>query len=1490
MKRLAVIQLLIFTSFLFGCLGGNESTFRGVSSGGMKVIEISGNIYAPSVSGSSPLSGISFAASGSGANKYKVVVAGKDNLSNIIGDVRVSGNTYMATINAPFENIHAMLLLKEARGGRVVYRNLVGRLVRADEFPEGVDIVRLRGMDINEKTTARTLFAMEKGAPSVEIFKISSGDAASGVYNMDYSGIPTPFESEIEKRAGGYENVFQASRAVMSVASVLVAGNIDEKIKKKIAGSEMTGITDLLNSFVLSLRDPAASMHIKEADLASSVAISGSEISDQTPVQAIQRIISEIGSASNGNFPAAVSDPSFSPGTGTYSSAIDVAITSLTSGATIYYTEDGSDPQRNSKIYSGPVRVDSFKVIKAVAVKSGAADSRIVSKTYVVNSKVPVFSIQYYRDEDLREKMPDPPYLGGGIYYIKVVADRKLKKPPSISIDSEGAANDIYESPCNRLSDYDYVLKRTISTDPEAFGRKHDETFISCETADGKIFSGIKSSGEGAGAAFIDLVKPVVTIDLSGERPFVSGENVDIEARIDEDAAFDASPSISLSGAENLNDRPMIRVGAREFRFSYKLCGGGGKVEIKVKGIRDRAGNGADEVPSRTSEFFVVAPSTSPSNTTFVSKLPAVPVEWIYYDNSSGKVVFEGAQLSLGGSKRLEIFFGESDPSRESAPAAYGRYAEALLAGEIISGIVSQIPGCKIFYRFAGEDGTSTAWQKDGTVASTGGLIVSKLCALAPLNLVRVDESHPTMNIAVRINGVYRQTIIHRNATYDSAPIIGTPLSAGDTIGYSVEDVDGNRSASISDGAIPSFESLDISKISVSAVNNKINIEYGHSITRIALYVNDSYRQTLVYSNPVSGTFVLSGKPFKAGDSIKYAIEDTFGNHSKAIFDGVIPLTSAIDVSKIYASAASNSIFIDGLHPSQKISLYVNDVYRQTIAHEKGRDTVVEVSGAVLAAGNSIKYSVESAEGNHSIAISDGTIPSTVGLNTSKIYVDAHLNRIVIDESHPSMKISLYVNDSFVKIFSHLNATGNEEILSPLELKAGDSLKYCVVDQNGNRSAFVSDGTVPSVSSLDISKIKASAASGKIIVDSSHPSGKIAVYVNGSYRQTISHVNNASNFVTVAGSALKTSDSLNYSIEDTSGNRSVSKFDGRIPGTENLSLSLIAADADAGVFKVDAGHPSSSIAVYVNDVYRQTIVHVAEAETRCSVQGSPLSAGNSVKYCCEDPLSDNQSEALSDGSIPAAPSALSIPAVPGKSNANHISSASLYYQSFNVTFAAIPSSGNISIRLRGEGGDVVETDGPAAPSSLVTCLEGLRLEGLSSEGQPSEFSATFTDSRSGNTSARHLQNVAPLNVDLTPPSFTASIFLSDGITKAEELVPATVSCKLIISFNENVLPSTINTVANTGINSDFLITSNERSITLTGAAVAGPEAFSNSISVGLSTVTITFNSVPTNSSNVPRNSHSAASADEAYCDVRCLAGQITDAAGNPAVSDSVPVK
>jgi N-acetylneuraminic acid mutarotase/protein involved in polysaccharide export with SLBB domain len=89
----------------------------------------------------------------------------------------------------------------------------------------------------------------------------------------------------------------------------------------------------------------------------------------------------------------AAATPSFSVAQGSYASAQTVTISDATSGATIYYTTDGSTPTTSSSVYSAPLVVSSTEIVEAVAVAEGYTPSAVATATYAISGSgsVPVY-------------------------------------------------------------------------------------------------------------------------------------------------------------------------------------------------------------------------------------------------------------------------------------------------------------------------------------------------------------------------------------------------------------------------------------------------------------------------------------------------------------------------------------------------------------------------------------------------------------------------------------------------------------------------------------------------------------------------------------------------------------------------------------------------------------------------------------------------------------------------------------------------------------------------------------------------------------------------------------------------------------------------------------------------------------------------------------------------------------------------------------------
>ncbi len=85
------------------------------------------------------------------------------------------------------------------------------------------------------------------------------------------------------------------------------------------------------------------------------------------------------------NLPAAAT-PTFIPAAGAYTSAQSVTLASATTGATIYYTTDGSLPTTSSTVYTAAIPVASTTTINAIATAANYTASSAGSAAYIITA------------------------------------------------------------------------------------------------------------------------------------------------------------------------------------------------------------------------------------------------------------------------------------------------------------------------------------------------------------------------------------------------------------------------------------------------------------------------------------------------------------------------------------------------------------------------------------------------------------------------------------------------------------------------------------------------------------------------------------------------------------------------------------------------------------------------------------------------------------------------------------------------------------------------------------------------------------------------------------------------------------------------------------------------------------------------------------------------------------------------------------------------
>ncbi|MBR6283677.1 MAG: chitobiase/beta-hexosaminidase C-terminal domain-containing protein [Muribaculaceae bacterium] len=91
-----------------------------------------------------------------------------------------------------------------------------------------------------------------------------------------------------------------------------------------------------------------------------------------------------------------VAKPTITPAAGTYYSPIEVSMKCGTTGASIYYTTNGSTPTAASTLYSAPFTLNADATVKAIAIK-GDKQSEVAEAAYVFGTATDVANIAAYQ-------------------------------------------------------------------------------------------------------------------------------------------------------------------------------------------------------------------------------------------------------------------------------------------------------------------------------------------------------------------------------------------------------------------------------------------------------------------------------------------------------------------------------------------------------------------------------------------------------------------------------------------------------------------------------------------------------------------------------------------------------------------------------------------------------------------------------------------------------------------------------------------------------------------------------------------------------------------------------------------------------------------------------------------------------------------------------------------------------------------------------------
>ncbi len=276
---------------------------------------------------------------------------------------------------APLEASSKILMLSvKHKSGNIIYKKLIGKMPAAMDIAEDNKIIRITNARINEDSTVKALVALSEPSKMPDIL-INSTETGK-----------TDFETEIDMSLNdddGSQYINQLKTVFNTIVKVLNSSNIRMQSVKNFF---LTDLKTFLNSYVEVGQIYQSDENIKQLiNEPPAITIKGVSINYNSRPADVNAAAANIVSSVT----AVARPPVFSPGSGLYKSAQSVIITSATEGASIKYTEDGSQPSRgNGTLYGSPIKISAPVTLKAFAFKDSTRDSKITSANY--NFDIPV--------------------------------------------------------------------------------------------------------------------------------------------------------------------------------------------------------------------------------------------------------------------------------------------------------------------------------------------------------------------------------------------------------------------------------------------------------------------------------------------------------------------------------------------------------------------------------------------------------------------------------------------------------------------------------------------------------------------------------------------------------------------------------------------------------------------------------------------------------------------------------------------------------------------------------------------------------------------------------------------------------------------------------------------------------------------------------------------------------------------------------------------
>ncbi len=449
---LFLFLILVITLSVSGCVGSDDGSTV-TDSTTSKTVEVNGTIPTPAPAPAAPLASSEPYAAGLFNSQNSVLAVDSNNSDLIIGSVAVNGASYTANIPTSQTVRGAKIIIKNNASKRILYQCLTGKIPASSEIPDKVKKIKLSGIAVDENSTARALLAFEKKIDLLSIISSATQEiqAAGETLNLNYEGKKTPADEQIEKNCGGPAIVTELAKAVKTVAAV-ADSNISQSFKSVFIPGNISGVSDLLNTFITLVKNTEALNIIKQNQLSTSITFSGTTIDSNSDHNgSLKEFTNKIIPLEK------VATPKFSHAEGLYNYTKEVTISCETLGAKIkyYLAYPGKIGLTNYIDYDGkPVIISSSASITAIASKDGMADSDAAYATYNIDAIPPVLTYVGMVSENTTNIYTARP---GNIVKLSFTINEPLGGIPGVKINGHIVT-------AAKVDDLNYTASYTLGT------------------------------------------------------------------------------------------------------------------------------------------------------------------------------------------------------------------------------------------------------------------------------------------------------------------------------------------------------------------------------------------------------------------------------------------------------------------------------------------------------------------------------------------------------------------------------------------------------------------------------------------------------------------------------------------------------------------------------------------------------------------------------------------------------------------------------------------------------------------------------------------------------------------------------------------------------------------------------------------------------------------------------------------------------------------